>query len=158
MNRAGMRLAQAGQQIWRTHVEALHGLMDGLLKRYPHLSIQSCSSGGGRADAAMLARCCQVWTSDNTDALDRIRIQDGYTLHYPTSTMECWVTHTVNHQTHRNLSLDLRFSVAMRGVLGIGSINSTTTNWHSTQPGSRCTRRSAIGSRRDPPRAALLNR
>ena len=44
-------------------------------------------------------------------------IQDGYSLTYPTSAMECWVTHTVNHQTHRNLSLDFRFAAAMRGVL-----------------------------------------
>jgi alpha-galactosidase len=111
----------AGEGIWRAHVEALHGLMDGLLARYPKLSIQSCSSGGGRIDAAMLARCCQVWTSDNTDALDRVRIQDGYALCYPSAGMECWVTHTVNHQTHRHLPLDLRFAAAMRGVLGIGS-------------------------------------
>ena len=113
--------SQAGEQIWRKHVEAVHSIIDRLLARYPQLSIQSCSSGGGRCDAAMLARCCQAWTSDNTDALDRITIQDGYSLTYPTSAMECWVTHTVNHQTHRNLSLDFRFAAAMRGVLGIGS-------------------------------------
>jgi alpha-galactosidase len=113
--------SMAGERIWRRHVDAVHGLMDGLMARYPRLTIQSCSSGGGRADAAMLARCCQVWTSDNTDALDRIAIQDGYALAYPQETMECWVTHAHNHQTGRELPLRLRFAVAMRGVLGIGS-------------------------------------
>jgi len=122
MNRAPSHPGSiAGEQIWHKHVEAVHGLIDGLLTRYPNLSIQSCSSGGGRADAAMLSRCCQVWASDNTDALDRVRIQDGYVQAYPASTMECWVTHETNHQTNRKLPLSLRFASAMRGVLGIGS-------------------------------------
>ncbi|GEM_PF-1652085 len=111
----------AGEQIWRRHVEALHGLMDHLLKRYPGLDIQSCSSGGGRVDAAMMTRNCQFWTSDNTDAHCRIAIQDGFTLGYPQDTMECWVTFEKNHQTSRICSLDFRFAMAMRGVLGIGS-------------------------------------
>jgi alpha-galactosidase len=114
--------SMAGQGIWRAHVEAVHGLMDALLVRYPKLTIQSCSSGGARADAAMLARCCQVWTSDNTDALQRVQIQDGYILGYPAESMECWVTHESNHQTGRVLPLSLRFASAMRGVLGIGSL------------------------------------
>lgn len=111
----------AGKRIWRRHVEAVHQLMDYLLKRYPRLQIQSCSSGGGRADAAMLARCCQFWTSDNTDAIERFRIQEGFALAYPTEAMECWVTHEHNHQTGRNHSLSLRFASSMRGVLGVGS-------------------------------------
>jgi alpha-galactosidase len=95
--------------------------MDSLRKRYPRLEIQSCSSGGGRIDLGILARCDQAWTSDNTDAHDRTRIQDGFSHAYPARVMECWVTHEKNCQTGRHASLDLRFDVAMRGALGIGT-------------------------------------
>jgi alpha-galactosidase len=111
----------AGRQIWRRHVEGVYSIMDSLMAKFPDLTIQSCSSGGGRTDAGMFQRARQIWTSDNTDALDRIAIQDGYALTFPAAGMECWVTHEKNHQTSRILSLPLRFTSAMRGVLGIGS-------------------------------------
>jgi alpha-galactosidase len=111
----------AGKAIWLKHVEGVYSLMDRLRKAYPNLDIQSCSGGGGRIDLGILARTDQVWTSDNTDALDRIRIQEGYSLAYPARAMECWVTHTHNHQTGRELPLGIRFEVAMRGALGIGA-------------------------------------
>jgi alpha-galactosidase len=111
----------AGRAIWRRHAEAVYGLMDRLRARFPALAIESCASGGGRVDAGILARTDQVWTSDNTDALSRVEIQDGFSLAYPAAVMTCWVTHERNHQTGRRLPLGLRFDVAMRGVLGIGS-------------------------------------
>jgi alpha-galactosidase len=110
-----------GKAIWRAHVSGVYGLMDRLRAKYPGLSIQSCSGGGGRVDLGVMARTDQVWTSDNTDALDRLRIQEGFSLAYPARTMEAWVTHAQNHQTARVLELSTRFDVAMRGVLGIGS-------------------------------------
>jgi len=122
MNRYVMDTGSAaGRGIWRAHVEALYGIMDRLRERHPHLEIQSCSGGGGRIDFGVLARCDQAWTSDNTDAHDRTRIQDGFSLAYPARAMECWVTHEKNHQTGRIASLDLRFDAAMRGALGIGT-------------------------------------
>jgi alpha-galactosidase len=111
----------AGKAIWRAHVAGVYKLMDRLRQKYPRLSLQSCSGGGGRVDLGVLARVDQVWTSDNTDALDRLRIQEGYSLAYPARAMEAWVTHEKNHQTGRVLPLSTRFDVAMRGVLGIGS-------------------------------------
>ena len=111
----------AGQAIWYKHVQALYGLMDRLRAAYPKLEIQSCSGGGGRIDFGILGRTDQAWTSDNTDAIDRVSIQDGYSYAYPPCAMEAWVTHEVNHQTGRRTSLDLRFDVAMRGALGIGT-------------------------------------
>lgn len=111
----------AGREIWLRHAEAVYGIMDRLRRRHPRLHIESCSSGGGRIDAGILARTEQVWTSDNTDALTRVAIQEGYSLAYPALAMACWVTHERNHQTQRRLPLDLRFHVAMRGALGIGS-------------------------------------
>jgi alpha-galactosidase len=111
----------AGREMWRVHAEAVYQIIDRLRERHPHTDVQSCSGGGGRIDLGILGRADQVWTSDNTDALDRIRIQEGYSLAYPARAMESWVTHAHNHQTGRNLPLETRFEVAMRGALGIGS-------------------------------------
>lgn len=111
----------AGKAVWRKHVAGLYSLMDRLRQKYPQLDIQSCSGGGGRIDLGILGRTDQVWVSDNTDAVDRLRIQEGFSLAYPARCMEAWVTHRHNHQTGRELPLGLRFEVAMRGALGIGS-------------------------------------
>jgi len=117
----------AGQGIWREHVAGVYSIMDRLRAAHPGFSIQSCSGGGGRADLGMMGRADQVWTSDNTDAYDRVAIQNGFSLAYPLRAMESWVTHKENHQTGRIASLDLRFDVAMRGNLGIGtSLNALT--------------------------------
>lgn len=111
----------AGQAIWRRHTEAVYSIMDRLRRQFPHLSIESCSGGGGRIDLGILARTDQFWTSDNTDAFDRIRIQEGCSLVYPAMAMEAWVTDVPNLQTGRISPLSLRFDVAMRGALGIGA-------------------------------------
>ena len=113
--------SMAGKAIWRQHAAGVYSLMDRLRQKYPRLDIQSCAGGGGRVDLGILARTDQVWTSDNTDAFDRIRIQEGYSLAYPARAMEAWVTHAQNHQTGRISPLGLRFDVSMRGALGIGS-------------------------------------
>ena len=111
----------AGQAIWRKHVAGVYAIMDRLRRKHPGLDIQSCSGGGGRIDLGILGRTDQVWVSDNTDAFDRTRIQEGFSLAYPARAMEAWVTHEHNHITQRVTPLSLRFDVAMRGVLGIGS-------------------------------------
>jgi len=110
-----------GKAIWRQHVAAVYAIMDRLRQKHPALDIQSCSGGGGRVDLGILARTDQVWVSDNTDAFDRIRIQEGFSLAYPARCMEAWVTHEHSHITQRATPLSLRFDVAMRGALGIGS-------------------------------------
>lgn len=111
----------AGKAIWRKHVAGVYGIMDRLRQNHPALDIQSCSGGGGRIDLGILARTDQVWVSDNTDAFDRLRIQEGFSLAYPARCMEAWVTHEHNHITQRTTALGLRFDVAMRGALGIGA-------------------------------------
>jgi alpha-galactosidase len=111
----------AGKAIWRQHVAGVYDIMDRLRRNHPGLEIQSCSGGGGRIDLGILARTDQVWVSDNTDAFDRMYIQEGFSLAYPARTMEAWVTHEKNHITRRTTPLGVRFDVAMRGVLGIGS-------------------------------------
>jgi alpha-galactosidase len=110
-----------GKAIWQAHVAGVHGIIDRLRAKYPHLTIESCSGGGGRVDLGILARTDQVWTSDNTDALDRLHIQEGFSLAYPARVMTAWVTHEKNHQTGRFHELSTRFDVAMRGALGIGA-------------------------------------
>lgn len=111
----------AGKAIWRKHTEGAYRIMDRLRRRHPGLDIQSCSGGGGRIDLGILGRVDQVWTSDNTDAFDRLHIQEGFSLAYPARAMEAWVTNVPNDMTGRSSPLSLRFDVAMRGVLGIGS-------------------------------------
>jgi alpha-galactosidase len=110
-----------GKAIWRQHVAGVYDIMDRLRRNHPGLDIQSCSGGGGRVDLGILGRTDQVWVSDNTDAFDRMTIQEGFSLAYPARTMEAWVTHEKNHITRRTTPLSIRFDVAMRGVLGIGS-------------------------------------
>jgi alpha-galactosidase len=110
-----------GQAVWRAHTAGVYEIMDRLRAAFPRLQIESCSAGGGRVDLGVLARTDEVWTSDNTDAYERIRIQEGCSLAYPARVMAAWVTHSRNHQTGMISPLNLRFDVAMRGVLGIGS-------------------------------------
>lgn len=111
----------AGKAIWYKHAAGVYALMDRLRQKYPGLDIQSCSGGGGRIDMGILGRTDQVWVSDNTDAFDRIAIQEGFSQAYPARSMEAWVTHEHNPITQRTAPLNLRFDIAMRGVLGIGS-------------------------------------
>ena len=111
----------AGKAIWRAHVAAVYDIMDRLRRAHPGLAIQSCSGGGGRIDLGILARTDQVWVSDNTDAFERMRIQEGFSLAYPARAMEAWVTEAHNTLTDRHSRLSTRFDVAMRGTLGIGA-------------------------------------
>ncbi|VVJ25221.1 Alpha-galactosidase (EC [Amycolatopsis camponoti] len=107
-------------RLWVEHTRAVHALMDRLREDHPGLRIEACSGGGGRIDLGVLARADQVWTSDNTDALDRLRIQHGYSQLYPAGAMSAWVTDNPNFVTGRSVPLRFRFHVAMAGVLGIG--------------------------------------
>jgi alpha-galactosidase len=89
-----------------------------LTTAFPQVLFESCCSGGGRFDAGMLAFAPQGWTSDNTDALDRLSIQAGASLCYPLSAMGAHVSASPNHQTSRSASIDFRAMVAFFGVFG----------------------------------------
>lgn len=80
--------------------------------------IESCSGGGGRFDAGMMYYSPQIWCSDNTDAVDRVRIQYGTSFFYPVSTVGAHVSAVPNHQTGRSVSLRTRGIVAMAGTFG----------------------------------------
>jgi alpha-galactosidase len=108
------------ERLWIDHVRGVYLIMDSLRSSFPSLRIESCSGGGGRVDFGIMARTDQVWTSDNTDACDRLAIQDGYSQVYPSCAMSAWVTDSPNPLTGRVVPLRFRFHVAMAGVLGVG--------------------------------------
>jgi len=100
------------------YVLGVYDFLDKLMKRYPNLLVEGCSGGGGRFDAGMMYYTPQIWCSDNTDALDRIRIQYGTSFFYPISTVGSHVSAVPNHQTGRNICLHTRGVVAMAGTFG----------------------------------------
>ena len=100
------------------YVLGLYDFLERLNKNYPHILIEGCSGGGGRFDAGMLYYTPQIWCSDNTDAIDRLRIQYGTSFGYPVSAVGSHVSAVPNHQTGRSTSLDTRGVVAMSGNFG----------------------------------------
>ena len=100
------------------YVLGLYEFLENLNHRYPHMLIEGCSGGGGRFDAGMLYYTPQIWTSDDTDAIERLKIQYGTSFAYPVSTMGANVSASPNHQTGRAASLATRATVAMAGTFG----------------------------------------
>ncbi|OTN75812.1 hypothetical protein A5886_000888 [Enterococcus sp. 8G7_MSG3316] len=109
--------AQQGEVAHR-YMLGLYDFLETLTTTYPHILFEGCSGGGGRFDAGFLYYMPQIWTSDNTDAIARLKIQYGTSLVYPPSTMGSHVSAVPNHQTHRNTDLSIRGHVAMSGLLG----------------------------------------
>ncbi len=107
------------RKIWVRHVNQVYEIIDRLRARHPKLEIESCGSGGGRVDLGILSRVEQVWPSDNTDAFDRLSIQEGFSYAYTPKIMMAWVT-DVPTLDARATPLSYRFLVAMMGSLGIG--------------------------------------
>ncbi len=108
------------KEIWVKYVDNVYNIIDRLRAKHPGLEIESCSGGGGRVDLGILKRVDEVWTSDNTEAFDRLRIQEGFTNAYAPKVMMAWVTDVPN-LNGRSTPLKYRFLVAMQGSLGIGS-------------------------------------
>jgi alpha-galactosidase len=107
-------------RVWIAHTRAVHEIMDRLRADHPGLRIEACAGGGGRVDLGMLSRTDQVWPSDNTDPVDRIGIQHGFSELFPAQVMSAWVTDSPNATTARATPLRFRFHVAMAGALGLG--------------------------------------
>ena len=107
-------------RIWIDHVRGVYSIIDRLRADHPNLRIEGCSGGGGRVDLGMLARVDQVWPSDNTDALDRLTIQHGFTQLYPARVMSAWVTDSPNPTTNREIPLRFRCHASMSGVMALG--------------------------------------
>ncbi|MDO5701855.1 MAG: alpha-galactosidase [Lachnospiraceae bacterium] len=100
------------------YILGLYDFLERLRERYPDLLIEGCSGGGGRFDAGMLYYTPQIWCSDNTDAIDRLRIQHGTSYGYPCSAVGAHVSVCPNHQCGRTTPLSTRGVVAMGGTFG----------------------------------------
>lgn len=100
------------------YVLGLYDLIERLTSDFPHILFESCSSGGGRFDPGLLYYMPQTWTSDDTDAAERLKIQYGTSLVYPISSMGAHVSAVPNHQVGRITPLSFRGDVAMSGNFG----------------------------------------
>lgn len=105
-------------EVYHRYVLAVYEMMESLIQRYPDLLFESCSGGGGRFDAGMLYYSPQIWCSDNTDAIDRLRIQYGTSFGYPISCMGSHVSVCPNHQTGRSTPFETRGITASAGTFG----------------------------------------
>ena len=115
---SGWLPAERRQETFHRFVLGTYDLLDRLTTAFPHILLEGCSSGGGRFDPAMLYYSPQYWTSDDTDAMERIEIQLGTSMVYPASSMSCHVSASPNHQTGRETSFRTRGHVAMGGAFG----------------------------------------
>ena len=100
------------------YICGLYRMMDELTRRFPDILFEGCASGGNRFDLGILSYFPQIWASDNTDALCRAYIQEGYSYGYPQSAYTAHVAASPNHQTLRVTTPETRFGVASFGVLG----------------------------------------
>ncbi len=111
--------ADRQSQIYVDYHMGLRKVLDRVRAKYPDLVMQACGAGGGRTNYGVMPYYDEFWTSDNTDALQRVFIQWGTSYFYPSCAMACHVSASPNHQTGRVIPLKYRFDVAMSGRLGI---------------------------------------
>ncbi len=119
---ANRPISQTGPQrdVWYKHIQTVYGIVTELKKKHPDVLFEACASGGGRIDYGILGVFDDFWTSDNTDAYDRLYIQDSYSRIYPIKAMRAWVTDCPNFLSGRMIPLTFRYHSAMMGSLGIG--------------------------------------
>ena len=105
-------------EFFHRYILGVYELYDRLTSAFPEILFESCAGGGGRFDPGLLAFAPQGWTSDDTDAVERLRIQWGTSLVYPLSSMGAHVSAVPNHQVGRITPLSTRAAVAFFGVFG----------------------------------------
>ena len=117
--------ANEQQQFWIKYIQSFYKICDSLVKTHPNITFQVCASGGGRVDYGSLPFFHEFWTSDNTDALQRVYIQNGTSYFFPAIAMAAHVAPVPNGITQRITPLKYRFDVSMSGRLGIELLPST---------------------------------
>ncbi len=105
-------------ELYHRYVLAVYELQDRLTKDFPHLLLENCSGGGARFDPGMLYYSPQIWCSDDTDAIERLKIQEGTALIYPLSAMGAHVSDCPNHTVGRVTPFETRGHVALAGTFG----------------------------------------
>ncbi|WP_025846750.1 alpha-galactosidase [Paenibacillus ehimensis] len=110
--------AKAQGEFFHRYILGVYKLYDKLIQKYPDILFESCASGGGRFDPGMLYYAPQTWTSDDSDGIERLKIQYGTSYVYPISSMGSHVSSIPNHQVGRMTPLDTRANVAYFGTFG----------------------------------------
>lgn len=105
-------------EVFHRYILGVYDLYDRLTRKFPYVLFESCASGGARFDPGMLYYAPQAWTSDDTDAVERLKIQYGTSYCYPVSSMGSHVSTSPNHQTGRTAPLHTRANVACFGTFG----------------------------------------
>ena len=105
-------------EFFHRYIMGLYHIIKTLTKKYPHVLFENCASGGNRFDLGMMTYFPQTWASDNSDAYERVTIQEGYSYGYPISTYSAHVSHKHNHQMLRETPYSSKFAVASFGLLG----------------------------------------
>lgn len=110
--------ANRQRELWHRYVLGVYDVMNRLTTDYPHILLENCSGGGARFDAGMLYFSPQIWCSDDTDAIERLKIQHGTSMCYPASAMGAHVSDCPNHTVGRTTPFATRGDVAMVGTFG----------------------------------------
>ena len=110
--------AERQEEVAHRYVMGLYRCMKELTERFPNILFEGCASGGNRFDLGILCYFPQIWASDDTDALCRAEIQNGYSYGYPMSVVSAHVSSCPNHQTLRVTPLETRFAVSAFGLCG----------------------------------------
>ena len=105
-------------EVFHRYILGVYDLYERLTNEFPEVLFESCASGGGRFDPGMLYYAPQGWTSDDSDAIERLKIQYGTSMCYPLSSMGSHVSVVPNHQVFRNTPLHTRANVAYFGTFG----------------------------------------
>lgn len=106
------------RELWHRYVLGVYDLMNRLTTDYPRILLENCSGGGARFDPGMLYYSPQIWCSDDTDAIERLKIQHGTSICYPASAMGAHVSDCPNHTVGRSVPFSTRGNVAMVGTFG----------------------------------------
>ena len=105
-------------ELYHRYVLGMYELQGRLMEEFPHLLLENCSGGGARFDPGMLYFSPQIWCSDDTDAVERLRIQEGTAMIYPLSAMGAHVSDCPNHTVGRVTPFETRGYVALAGTFG----------------------------------------